>query len=217
MWCHDVISMSYAIVLTSIRSCACWVRTIYTNISAITLTLKCIWMPSNCVARTLKSYAHLRETTGSNNDSLQLHPFSKWELLLKERIYEQFLIVWKITFITFIISDLPWMLLFFIMHVCNLLKSYFFLYFQEHVEIIFLVIFTVEAIMKIIAYGFILHAGAYLRNGWNILDFTIVVIGYVSIHKYFWNILDFTIVVIGYVSIHKYFFPIINSKKTVVQ
>ena len=47
--------------------------------------------------------------------------------------------------------------------------------------------------MKIIAYGFILHAGAYLRNGWNILDFTIVVIGYVSIHKYF--------------------LPIINSKK----
>ena len=33
--------------------------------------------------------------------------------------------------------------------------------------------------MKIIAYGFVLHAGAYLRNGWNMLDFTIVVIGYV--------------------------------------
>ena len=33
-----------------------------------------------------KSYAHQRETTGSSNDSLQLHPFSKWKLLLKERI-----------------------------------------------------------------------------------------------------------------------------------
>lgn len=31
--------------------------------------------------------------------------------------------------------------------------------------------------MKIIAYGFAMHAGAYLRNGWNMLDFTIVVIG----------------------------------------
>ncbi|XP_076090136.1 muscle calcium channel subunit alpha-1-like isoform X9 [Mytilus galloprovincialis] len=47
----------------------------------------------------------------------------------------------------------------------------------EHVEYIFLVIFTLEAIMKIIAYGFALHSGAYLRNGWNILDFIIVVIG----------------------------------------
>ena len=53
------------------------------------------------------------------------------------------------------------------------------LYFQEHIEYIFLVIFTVECGMKIIAYGFILHSGAYLRNGWNILDFIIVVIGYV--------------------------------------
>ncbi|KAL3851956.1 hypothetical protein ACJMK2_015646, partial [Sinanodonta woodiana] len=50
----------------------------------------------------------------------------------------------------------------------------------EHVEYIFLVIFTLEAIMKIIAYGFILHSGAYLRNGWNILDFIIVVIGLIS-------------------------------------
>ncbi|CAC5406311.1 CACNA1D [Mytilus coruscus] len=51
----------------------------------------------------------------------------------------------------------------------------------ERVEYIFLVIFTLEAIMKIIAYGFALHSGAYLRNGWNILDFIIVVIGLFSI------------------------------------
>ncbi|KAK3102999.1 hypothetical protein FSP39_015655 [Pinctada imbricata] len=50
----------------------------------------------------------------------------------------------------------------------------------ENVEYIFLVIFTLEAIMKIIAYGFVLHSGAYLRNGWNILDFIIVIIGIVS-------------------------------------
>ncbi|ESO91449.1 hypothetical protein LOTGIDRAFT_51275, partial [Lottia gigantea] len=51
----------------------------------------------------------------------------------------------------------------------------------EHVEYVFLVIFTFEAILKIIAYGFVLHSGAYLRNGWNILDFIIVVIGVISI------------------------------------
>ena len=49
--------------------------------------------------------------------------------------------------------------------------------YQEKVEYIFLVIFTIECIMKIIAYGFVAHPGAYLRNSWNLLDFTIVVIG----------------------------------------
>ena len=40
-----------------------------------------------------------------------------------------------------------------------------------------MVVFTIECAMKIIAYGFVSHEGAYLRNGWNILDFTIVSIG----------------------------------------
>ena len=48
---------------------------------------------------------------------------------------------------------------------------------QEHVEYVFLVVFTVEAVMKVVAYGFVLHPGAYLHNGWNILDFIIVVVG----------------------------------------
>ncbi|XP_073541121.1 voltage-dependent L-type calcium channel subunit alpha-1S [Phyllobates terribilis] len=47
----------------------------------------------------------------------------------------------------------------------------------EKVEYIFLLIFTIEAFLKIVAYGFILHTDAYLRNGWNILDFTIVSVG----------------------------------------
>lgn len=44
-------------------------------------------------------------------------------------------------------------------------------------EYVFLIIFAIESFMKIIAYGFILHPGAYLRSGWNILDFVIVIIG----------------------------------------
>ena len=40
-----------------------------------------------------------------------------------------------------------------------------------------MVIFTLECFMKIIAYGFILHPGAYIRSVWNTLDFLIVVIG----------------------------------------
>ncbi|CAH2060517.1 unnamed protein product, partial [Iphiclides podalirius] len=50
----------------------------------------------------------------------------------------------------------------------------------EKVEWVFMVIFTGECIMKIIAYGFLFHPGAYLRNTWNSLDFTIVTIGIVS-------------------------------------
>ena len=48
---------------------------------------------------------------------------------------------------------------------------------QEVAEYVFLAIFTLEAVLKIIAYGFLFHPGAYLRNGWNILDFVIVVVG----------------------------------------
>ncbi|XP_071552372.1 muscle calcium channel subunit alpha-1-like isoform X11 [Panulirus ornatus] len=50
----------------------------------------------------------------------------------------------------------------------------------EQIEIIFMVIFTLECFMKIIAYGFVLHPGAYIRSVWNTLDFLIVVIGLVS-------------------------------------
>ncbi|XP_026333679.1 muscle calcium channel subunit alpha-1-like, partial [Hyposmocoma kahamanoa] len=50
----------------------------------------------------------------------------------------------------------------------------------EKIEWIFMAIFTAECVMKIIAYGFLLHPGAYLRNTWNSLDFTIVTIGIVS-------------------------------------
>ena len=44
----------------------------------------------------------------------------------------------------------------------------------------FVVIFTGECVLKICAYGFLLHSGAYLRNGLNLLDFVIVVVGLVS-------------------------------------
>ncbi|KAL2104069.1 hypothetical protein ACEWY4_000937 [Coilia grayii] len=47
----------------------------------------------------------------------------------------------------------------------------------ETLEYIFLVIFTVECFLKIVAYGLIFHDGAYLRNPWNCLDFVIVFMG----------------------------------------
>ncbi|XP_067324071.1 voltage-dependent L-type calcium channel subunit alpha-1S isoform X2 [Anolis sagrei] len=47
----------------------------------------------------------------------------------------------------------------------------------EKLEYFFLIVFAIEAAMKIIAYGFLFHADAYLRTGWNVLDFTIVFLG----------------------------------------
>uniref|UniRef100_A0AAY4EXT0 Voltage-dependent L-type calcium channel subunit alpha n=1 Tax=Denticeps clupeoides TaxID=299321 RepID=A0AAY4EXT0_9TELE len=52
--------------------------------------------------------------------------------------------------------------------------------FLERVEYLFLIIFTVEAFLKVIAYGLLCHPNAYLRNGWNLLDFIIVVVGLFS-------------------------------------
>ncbi|XP_016422379.1 voltage-dependent L-type calcium channel subunit alpha-1D-like [Sinocyclocheilus rhinocerous] len=47
----------------------------------------------------------------------------------------------------------------------------------ETVEYAFLIIFTIETFLKIVAYGLVMHQNAYVRNGWNMLDFVIVVIG----------------------------------------
>ena len=56
-------------------------------------------------------------------------------------------------------------------------KEYCFDFFQEGTEPYFLGIFTVETALKILALGFVLHRGSYLRNAWNIMDFIVVVTG----------------------------------------
>ncbi|XP_025161930.1 voltage-dependent calcium channel type A subunit alpha-1 isoform X16 [Harpegnathos saltator] len=50
----------------------------------------------------------------------------------------------------------------------------------EATEIYFLGIFCVEASLKIVALGFVLHRGSYLRNIWNIMDFFVVVTGIIT-------------------------------------
>ena len=46
-------------------------------------------------------------------------------------------------------------------------------------EIIFLILYTLEMNIKIFALGFISTSCAYLRDYWNILDFIIIVSGYI--------------------------------------
>ncbi|XP_061622089.1 voltage-dependent L-type calcium channel subunit alpha-1D isoform X3 [Phyllopteryx taeniolatus] len=51
----------------------------------------------------------------------------------------------------------------------------------ETVEYAFLIIFTLETFLKIIAYGLVMHQNSYVRNGWNMLDFVIVIVGLFSV------------------------------------
>uniref|UniRef100_A0A671LDP8 Voltage-dependent L-type calcium channel subunit alpha n=1 Tax=Sinocyclocheilus anshuiensis TaxID=1608454 RepID=A0A671LDP8_9TELE len=51
----------------------------------------------------------------------------------------------------------------------------------EQVEYVFLIIFTIETFLKILAYGLVMHPSSYIRNGWNLLDFVIVIIGLFSV------------------------------------
>ena len=51
----------------------------------------------------------------------------------------------------------------------------------DKTEIYFLAIFTAECVIKVVALGFVLHPGSYLRSTWNILDFVVVVTGLVTV------------------------------------
>lgn len=45
----------------------------------------------------------------------------------------------------------------------------------------FTIIFIIEAFLKISAMSFIVHRNSYLRDGWNILDFVVVLVGIVEL------------------------------------
>jgi hypothetical protein len=49
------------------------------------------------------------------------------------------------------------------------------------INITFTIFFTIEAIMKIVAFGFVLNPYAYLTESWSQLDFFIVLISWVDI------------------------------------
>jgi len=45
---------------------------------------------------------------------------------------------------------------------------------------IFQYMYTIEMVFKIVSMGFILNEGSYIRDAWNILDFTIIASGYIG-------------------------------------
>lgn len=48
-------------------------------------------------------------------------------------------------------------------------------------DIVFLVVFTLEFLVKIIAHGLFIPREAYLRSGWNWLDFVVLIVSFVSL------------------------------------
>ncbi|XP_070632167.1 sodium channel protein type 5 subunit alpha isoform X1 [Bos indicus] len=50
----------------------------------------------------------------------------------------------------------------------------------KYVEYIFTAIYTFESLVKILARGFCLHAFTFLRDPWNWLDFSVIIMAYVS-------------------------------------
>lgn len=52
---------------------------------------------------------------------------------------------------------------------------------MEIIDYIFLALYSVEMVLKIIGKGFICSKNAYLKDSWNVLDFTIVMSGYLEL------------------------------------
>jgi hypothetical protein len=50
-------------------------------------------------------------------------------------------------------------------------------------EVFFVVAYSLEATFKILALGFILNRGSYLRDPWNLLDFLIIITSYFSLFQ----------------------------------
>ncbi len=51
----------------------------------------------------------------------------------------------------------------------------------EKADVVFTIIYISEAVIKIIAFGFVIHQNSYLRDLWNILDFVVVIAGIISL------------------------------------
>ena len=47
-------------------------------------------------------------------------------------------------------------------------------------ENVFMAVYTIEMIMKIIALGFVMQPHSYLRDGWNVMDFTVVILSWAT-------------------------------------
>lgn len=52
---------------------------------------------------------------------------------------------------------------------------------RQAVEIAFTLLFTAECVLKVLAHGLVLHKGSYLRSGYNVMDFVVVLASLVNL------------------------------------
>lgn len=58
----------------------------------------------------------------------------------------------------------------------------------EDAEIVFTLIYCFEMVVKLIALGIIEGRGCYLRLGWNVIDFSVVIVGFINMTPQFRNL-----------------------------
>ncbi len=52
---------------------------------------------------------------------------------------------------------------------------------QANLDMVFLALYTTEMILKVLGMGFVLNENSYLRDGWNLIDFIVVIVGYLQL------------------------------------
>ena len=52
----------------------------------------------------------------------------------------------------------------------------------ENIKFAIIILFGIEALIKIIALGLVLHPNSYLRSGWNIIDICVFFFGYINLN-----------------------------------
>ena len=52
---------------------------------------------------------------------------------------------------------------------------------NDQLDLFFIIFYSIEMALKIIAYGFVLNKDSYLRDAWNFLDFIIVSSSYIPL------------------------------------
>jgi Ion transport protein len=62
--------------------------------------------------------------------------------------------------------------------------------FLDDTNVAFTCFFIFEAVLKVIARGFVIHPESYLRNGWNLIDSVVVVSGYYIFLLFMFRILE---------------------------
>ena len=51
----------------------------------------------------------------------------------------------------------------------------------DTIDLVYLIVYSMEMILKIIAMGFFMETNSYLRDPWNILDFFVVSCGWLGV------------------------------------